>query len=166
MKNLNDNSITEITEKLSKNMQEYATFFEYKENLIDVILNREPGIAFNPVENINPYDYIDNPLQFIPLDKIDNLPPQAISTKHNLEGYAKEGIEPDTGAFHGARLGRQVDVPIAVKANDDGTFTITDGFHRTSQAVISDNENILAFVDGGTGPTLENIFTKLKSDKS
>ena len=60
-------------------------------------------------------------------------------------------------------LHRQVDIPIAVKANSDGTFTVTDGLHRTSQAVISDNKNILAFVDGGSGPTLEEIFNKFKA---
>ena len=98
----------------------------------------------------------------MPLDKIANLPPQGISTKHNLEEYAKDGKEPSAGAFHGARLGRQVDIPIAVKANSDGTFTVTDGLHRTSQAVISENKNIIAFVDGGIGPTLEDIFTKIK----
>lgn len=91
--------------------------------------------------------------------------PEAIATKDALERYAKDGIEPNEGAFHGARLGRQVDVPIAVKANDDGTFTITDGFHRASQAVISDNKNILAFVEGGSGPTLEEIFNKFKAER-
>src|SRR3989338_453151 len=141
-------------------MQGYDTFFEYKENLIDVLLEREPNIVFNPFENTNPYTYIDNPIQFIALEKIVNLPPQAIAAKDALERYANDGIEPNEGAFHGARLGRQVDVPIAVKANDDGTFTITDGFHRTSQAVISDNQDILAFVDGGDGPTLQDIFIK------
>src|SRR3990167_2105393 len=89
----------------------------------------------------------------------------------NMQGYdtffeyEKKGMEPSIGAFHGARLGRQVDIPIAVKANSDGTFTVTDGLHRTSQAVISNNENIIAFVDGGSGPTLQDIFTKFKADK-
>jgi hypothetical protein len=165
MKKLDDSSMSEITEKLSKNMKGYETFFEYKENLIEIILQREPNIAVNPLENTNPYDYIDNPIQLISLDKIENLPPQGISTKHNLEEYAKKGIEPSVGAFHGARLGRQVDIPISVKANSDGTFTVTDGLHRTSQAVISDNKNILAFVDGGSGPTLQDIFTKFKTNK-
>jgi len=117
MKNLTENPMDELIKKLSKNMQGYDTFFEYKENLVDIILNREPGIAFNPAENINPYDYIDNPIQLVPLNKIVNLPPQAISTKHKLEEYANKGMEPSIGAFHGARLGRQVDIPIAVKAN-------------------------------------------------
>ena len=165
MKNLTENPMDELIKKLSKNMQGNDTFFEYKEKLVDIILNREPGIAFNPAENINPYDYIDNPIQLVPLNKIVNLPPQAISTKHKLEEYANKGMEPSIGAFHGARLGRQVDIPIAVKANSDGTFTVTDGLHRTSQAVISNNENIIAFVDGGSGPTLQDIFTKFKADK-
>jgi len=164
VKNLTDNSIDEITAKLSKNMRGYETFFEYKENLIEIILKREPNISFNPLENINPYDYIDNPIQLISLDKIDNFPPQGISTKHNLEEYAKDGKEPSAGAFHGARLGRQVDIPISVEINSDGTFTITDGLHRASQALISNNENIIAFVDGGSGPTLQDIFIKFKAD--
>ncbi|OGI72903.1 hypothetical protein A3G48_02180 [Candidatus Nomurabacteria bacterium RIFCSPLOWO2_12_FULL_40_42] len=158
MKKPTDNSIDEIAEKLSKNMKGYNHFFEYRKNLIDIILKREPGILFNPLENTNPYIYIDNPIQLVPLDKIENLPPQAIAAKNGLEQYAKDGIEPNAGAFHGARLGRQVEIPIAVKINSDGTFTITDGFHRTSQAVISKNKNILAFVEGGNGPTLKEIF--------
>jgi hypothetical protein len=165
MKNLTDNSTDEIAKRLSKNMRGYEIFFEYKENLIDVILKREPGILFNPLENTSPYDYIDNPIQLIPLDKIENLPPQAIAAKDGLERYAEKGVEPNPGAFHGARLGRQVDIPIAMETNSDGTFTITDGFHRASQAVISENENILAFVDGGSGPTLREVFNKVKNSK-
>ena len=105
---------------------------------------------------------MDDPLQFVRLDKIENLPTSAVVTKRGLEQFAEIGVEPETGAFHGARLGRQIDTPIALKANIDGTFSITDGMHRASQAEISNDDVILAFVDGGSGPSLKEIFDLVK----
>ena len=94
---------------------------------------------------------------------LENLTPSWPVTKEGLENFAKEGIEPQAGAFHGVRLGRHVDVPIAVTKNDDGTFTIIDGMHRAVQAIISDEKTILAFVEDGAGPTLRDIFKQLHS---
>ena len=107
---------------------------------------------------------IMRPIQSVPLDKIENLPPQAAVTKRGLESFAKEGVEPSEGTFHGARLNRYVDIPIALVKNDDDTFSITDGMHRAVQVFISGDKNILAFVDGGHGPTLKNIFDALKQE--
>ena len=90
--------------------------------------------------------------------------PQAAVTKRGLESFAKEGVEPSEGTFHGARLNRYVDIPIALVKNDDDTFSITDGMHRAVQAFISGEKTILAFVDGGHGPTLKNIFDTFKQE--
>ena len=75
-----------------------------------------------------------------------------VATKHGLESFAKSGIEPSKGAFHGVRLDRHVDIPIAVTKNANGTFTIIDGFHRATQSFVSDDKTILAFIEGGNGP--------------
>jgi hypothetical protein len=145
-------------------LQTKASFDEYRECLLEKIRSREPGIAPNSYERVMPELYIDNPIQSVPLDKIENLPPQAAVTKRGLESFAKEGIEPGKGTFHGARLNRHVDIPIALVKNDDDTFSITDGMHRAVQAFISGEKTILAFVDGGHGPTLKNIFDTFKQE--
>ena len=144
------------------NLQKFDKFEDYKENLIEQLLEREPGIDFNPLECINPYNYIDYPLQEIHLDKIDNMPENASVIKHGLEVFAKDGCEPEVGAFHGVRLGKPVDVPIAVKTNENGTFSIIDGNHRAVQAFINGDKTIIAFVEGGTGKTLKDIFDSEK----
>lgn len=153
-----------ISIKMREEMQACAFFNEYRKNLLQTVRSREPGISFNPSEHIEPELYIDNPIQSISLEKIENLPPSAIVTKHGLEYFAKSGIEPSRGAFHGARLGRHVDVPIAVTKNDNGTFFITDGIHRATQAFVSGDKMILAFVEKGNGPTLRDIFSAVKKD--
>jgi len=147
---------------MKEKIQASASFYEYRECFLEKIRSREPGIAPNSYERVVPELYIDNPIQSVPLDKIENLPPQAAVTKRGLESFAKEGVEPSEGTFHGARLNRHVDIPIALVKNDDDTFSITDGMHRAVQAFISGNKTILAFVDGGHGPTLKNIFDALK----
>jgi len=147
---------------MANKIQKFENFDDYKENLIERLLEREPGIDFNPLECINPEDYIGNPLQEISLDKIYNMPESASTTKHGLEELAKEGREPEEGAFHGVRLGKPVDVPIAVKTNKDGTFSIVDGYHRAVQAFINEDNTILAFVEGGSGKSLKDIFDSEK----
>ncbi len=139
-------------------MKKHKNFDQYKNSLLEIINKREPGVHTSPFESVYPETYINNPIQFVSLDKIENLPEQAIVTKHGLEQLKEMGVEPNAGDFHGARLGRQVDIPIAVKANSDGTFTIVDGTHRVVQALISNNDSVVAFVEGGRGPTLEDIF--------
>lgn len=42
--------------------------------LIERILEREHGIAFNLLERVDPENYINNLIQEISLDKIDNMP--------------------------------------------------------------------------------------------
>ncbi|MDP3725736.1 MAG: hypothetical protein Q8R36_00890 [bacterium] len=150
--------------KMREDMRACATFDEYRENLTETIRGREPGITFNSDEHVAPELYIDNPIQVISLDKIENLPPSASATKHGLESFAKSGVEPSKGAFHGVRLDKHVDIPIAVTKNDNGTFFITDGIHRATQAFVSDDKTILAFVEGGNGPTLRDIFSAAKKN--
>lgn len=163
MKKLNDNSIDEIAEKLSKNMGGYNHFFEYRKNLIDIILKREPGILFNPLENTNPYTYIDNPIQIISTEEITNTWELGTSFKEILQDMASKGEEPKSPqAFCGARLGKRIDTPIAVENDPDGLFYIVDGIQRGYQAVVSGDKDILAFVDKGDGPTLEEVFNKVK----
>lgn len=140
------------------NPQEFENFEEYREYLIERILIREPGIRFNPLDRINPEDYIDFPIQEIPIAKINNMPDSASAVKHGLQQMAKDGFEPDVGAFHGIRIGKKVEIPIAVKTNSDGTFSIMDGFHRAVQVFINGDKNILAFVEGGSGKTLKEFF--------
>lgn len=140
------------------NIHEFKNFDDFKENLIEKLLEREPGIDFNPFECINPEDYIDYPLLEIPLNKIDNMPESASATKHGLEELAKEGHEPEIGAFHGVRLGKRVKIPVAVKTNENGTYSIIDGYHRAVQAFINGDKTITAFVEGGKGKTLKDIF--------
>ena len=153
-----------IPVSMKEKMQTSVSFDEYRDGLLEKIRSREPGIAPNSYEHVVPELYIDNPIQSVPLDKIENLPPQAAVTKRGLESFAKEGVEPSEGTFHGARLNRYVDIPIALVKNDDDTFSITDGMHRAVQVFISGDKNILAFVDGGHGPTLKNIFDALKQE--
>ncbi|GEM_PF-6132332 len=153
-----------IPTTMKEDMRAHATFNEYRESLLAKIRNREPGIRFNPSENVMPELYIDYPLQAVPLDKIDDLPPQAVVSKRGLESFAKSGIEPGKGAFHGARLGRHVDIPIALTINSDGTLSIIDGMHRAAQAFISEDKAILAFVESGTGPTLEEIYNIARAE--
>ena len=144
-------------------MLEFKTFEDYRNNIIERILEREPGIEPNSLENIHPLDYIDNPIQEIPFDKIDNMPSVASAIKHGLEQFAKNGWEPDEGAFHGIRIGKKVDIPIAVKANEDGTFSVTDGNHRAVQVFINGEKCVSAFVEGGSGRTLKEIFESKKN---
>lgn len=147
-----------VLEKVKENMNSYSSFLEYKKDIINKLLQREKGILSNVLENINPKDYINNPIQEIALDKIDNFPDSTYVTKSGLEQYAKSGTEPCDGSFHGIRFGKQIEIPIAVVLNKNGTFSILDGFHRAVQAFVNDDKNILAFVFGGSGKTLEEIF--------
>lgn len=145
-----------------QDISKYKNFEDYRDDLIERILLREQGISHNPLECIYPESYINNPIQEISFDKIDNMPSSAIVTKHGLEWCAEEGIEPGKGAFHGIRLGKKVDIPIAVKANEDGTFSIVDGFHRAVQVFVNGDKTISAFVEGGSGKTLKDVFDSIK----
>jgi len=155
----------QIMKKLSKEMLKYEDFWVYKKKLIETLNKREPGVHPNQFENVRPELYIDYPIQEVPLNKIENLPDSIDITKQGLEQFAKMNTEPREGAFHGIRLGRQVDVPIAVIANEYGTFTIIDGIHRAIQAAISNNENVLAFVVKGKGPRLKDIFAEITKNQ-
>jgi len=149
--------------EMIRKMSEFKIVGEYINYLMKRLEEREPGIVPNLLERVYPIGYILNPVQEIPLDKIDNMPDSAIVTKHGLEQYAKEGREPMGGAYHGIRFGRQVDIPIAVTANEDGTFSINEGFHRAVQVFINGDKTIWAFVEGGTGKTLKEIFNSIKN---
>lgn len=152
--------------KIPDSMSGCVNFEQYKGLLIERILEREPGIAFNLLESVDPENYINNPIQEIPLDRIDNMPSGASVVKHGLEQFAKGGHEPDHGAFHNIRFGKKVDIPIAVSSNKDGTFSIVDGFHRVVQTFINGDKAILAFVEGGDkGMTLKELYDQAKSER-
>ena len=123
-------------------MLKFRDFKDYKNDLIKRILEREPGVSPNSLEHISPENYMDEPVQKIPLDKIDNMPNNISVTKHELEWLAKRGEEPSRGAYHGVRLGKRVHIPIAVIMNDGGTFSILDGYHRAVQAFIDGDKTI------------------------
>ena len=150
---------------LLQHMSAFLNFWDYREHLVAQLLKREPGAAPNPFEQVEPEDYIDDPIQAIPLDQIANLPDTADTTKSGLEEFAKQGRQPDKGAFHGLRLGKQVQIPIAVKVNPDETFSITDGYHRAVQTFVNGQHSILAFTKGGAGQTLKDLWSKQHSDQ-
>jgi len=147
-------------------MLRFDKFADYQSDLLKCLKGREPGIEPNPLEHINPDFYIFNPILEVPLEKIDNMPSSAPTTKEGLETFTKSGQEPCEGAFHGVRFGRKVDIPIAVTANGDGTFSIMDGFHRAVQAFVNEDKTIWAFVEDGVGPSLRNIFNSVKDLKN
>ncbi len=151
-----------IPDTMVEEMRIYKTFVEYKANLIKRLNNREPGISSNQQEYTQPELYINNSIQIIPLERINYLPPQATVTKNGLEFFKQNNIVPSSGAFHGARLGRHVDIPIAVVKDEDEAFSIIDGIHRVAQALISEDKTIIAFVENGDGPTLNDIFSSVK----
>jgi len=130
-----------------------------KDRLIDLLYLREPGSSFDFTD---PYMYINSPLQDIKISDItgsDNIQDRANMQVENI----KRGVP----GGHGAALGRQIYLPIAVKMTSVGTYDIIDGFHRPIQALMNGDKTILAFVVGGDkGLTLQDIFNLSRESKS
>jgi hypothetical protein len=150
-----------MMKRMKQKMSEFDNFKDYRNDLLKRLAKREPKIDTNFLERVDPLDYIFNPIQEISFDKIDNMPENTSVTKEGLETFAKMKQEPLNGAFHGVRLGKEIDIPIAVVDNDNGTYSIVDGFHRAVQVFINDDKTIWAFVEGGSGDTLREIFNTL-----
>lgn len=140
--------------KIAQNTSDFETF---KENLVDRLLKRESGS--NP-DVVNPYSYIKYPLQDINIGDIadsDNLLGRADMQIRNIKAGVQGG--------HGVAIGRQIESPIAVKFNDEGTYNIVDGMHRPIQAVMNGDKTILAFVVGGDkGITLEEFYNQARAE--
>jgi hypothetical protein len=140
--------------KIAQNTPDFETF---KENLVDRLLKRESGS--NP-DAINLYSYIKYPMQEINICDIadsDNLRDRAGMQIRNIEKGVQGG--------HGVAIGRQIESPIAVKFNDEGTYNIIDGFHRPIQAIMNGDKTMLAFIVGGDkGITLKEFYDQAKAE--
>lgn len=140
--------------KIAQNTPDFETF---KEDLVDRLLNREPGS--NP-DAVNPYHYIKYSMQEINISDItnsDNLFDRADMQIRNIKAGAQGG--------HGAAIGREIQSPIAVRMTDAGTYDIEDGMHRPIQAVMNGDKTILAFVVGGDkGLTLKEFYDQAKAE--
>lgn len=140
--------------KIAQNTPDFETF---KEDLVDRLLKREPG---SNTDVVNPYSYIKCPMQDINVCDIadsDNLLGRADMQIRNIGKGVQGG--------HGVAIGRQVESPIAVKFNDEGTYNIVDGFHRPIQAVMNGDKTMLAFVVGGDkGLTLKEFYDQAKAE--
>lgn len=140
--------------QIAQNTPDFETF---KENLVDRLLNREPGSS---ADFSNPYSYIECPMQEINLHDIansDNLFDRADMQIRNI----KKGVQ----GGHGVAIGRQIESPIAVKFNDEGTYNIVDGFHRPLQAIMNGDKTMLAFIVGGEkGITLKEFYDQAKAE--
>lgn len=140
--------------KIAQNTSDFETF---KENLVDKLLNREPGSS---PDRVNPYSYIKYPMQDINISDIadsDNLIWRADMQLRNIKRGVRGG--------HGIAIGRQIESPIAVKVNDEGTYNIVDGFHRPLQAIMNGDKTMLAFVvDGAKGATLKEFYDQARAE--
>ena len=140
--------------QIAQNTSDFETF---KENLVDRLLNREPGSS---ADAVNPYSYIKYPMQEINICDIadsDNLLDRADMQMRNIGKGVQGG--------HGVAIGRQIESPIAVKFNDEGTYNIVDGFHRPIQAVMNGDKTMLAFIVGGDkGITLKEFYDQAKTE--
>ena len=138
--------------QIAKNSSNFEIF---KDNLIDLLYLREPGASLDLVD---PYTYIDSPMQDIKISGITNV--------ENLEARADmqiRNIKAGVQGGHGVALGRQIYLPFAVKITSAGTYDIVDGSHRVLQAIMNGDKTILAFVVGGEkGLTLQDIFNSIK----
>jgi len=142
---------------LKKIAQNTADFETFKEDLVSKLLGREPGSS---KDYINPYSYIGYPMRDIHISNIansDNLVWRADMQIRNI----KLGVQ----GGHGVAIGRQIESPIAVRMNSEGTYDIVDGFHRPIQAVMNGDTTMLAFVVGETdGLTLKEFYDKAKAE--
>ena len=141
-------SILNNLKQIAKNSSDFKIF---RDNLINALYARESGSSFDFVD---PYIYIDSPIQDIKISDItnaDNLQARARMQVRNMKAGVQGG--------HGAAFDRQIDFPLAVEMTSLGTYNIIDGSHRVLQALINGDKNILAFVIGGEkGLTLQDIF--------
>ena len=139
--------------QIAQNTPDFETF---KENLIDELIKRDP--ESHHIDGINPYSYINFPLQDINICDItnsDNLLDRADMQIINI----KRGVP----GGHGVAIGRHVQSPIAVKMTDTGTYDIIDGFHRPLQSIMNGDKTILAFiVDGNVGLTLKEFYNQAR----
>jgi len=160
-----DDALNQIASRLSKDMVSFKTFDDYKKYLIDRLNEKEPGE--HTFEGLyQPFSYIDKSLQILPLEKIDSAGFYADLLKKKVVDLGKKVEELKTpSSYQGVRLGRQVDLPIYVETDPNGKFYVMDGMRRLVQTAVSDEKDILSFVDKGNGPTLEEVFNKVKERK-
>lgn len=141
--------------KIAQNTSDFKTF---RENLADRLIEREPGS--HRVDYVNVFLYIDSQMQEINICDIadsDNLVWRADMQIKNIKRGAPGG--------HGVAIGRQVESPIAVRFNDEGTYNIVDGFHRPIQSIMNGDKTMLAFVVGGNkGITLREFYDQAKAE--
>ncbi len=101
--------------------------------------------------------------QDVPIDKIKDAQGMSLEDMQNQAEVTKSGLNQtgnaagmDESSYHGARLGRQVTEPVSMTANEDGTYSITDGNHRLRQALINGDKTIPATVQNST-PNLAGV---------
>ena len=141
---------------LKKIAQDTPDFETFKDNLIDTLIIREPDA--HRIDTINPFVYVDSPLNEINICDItnsDNLVERADMQARNIERGVPGG--------HGIALGRQIQIPLAVKITNSGTYDIVDGFHRSLQAIMNGGKTILAFIVGEKdGLTLKEFYDQAR----
>src|SRR3989344_1513652 len=149
---------SQIFNTLKKIAQDTPDFETFKWNLIDTLLEREPGSHYP--DNANVFTYINSPLRDINICDIagsDNLLDRADMQLRNI----KKGVP----GGHGIAIGREIQSQIAVTMNDEGTYNIIDGFHRPIQAIMNGDKTILAFVVGEKeGLTLKEFYDQVKTE--
>lgn len=150
-------TVPKTFEPVINQASKFKTFDEFENSMTDKVFNRESGARpeFSKID-----EYVKYPLQEIPLNKIDNYDQALAFGKEHKALLEKGSLKP--GESHGQALGRPITEPIAVDLNEDGTYTIVDGYHRPIQSVINGDENIVAFVKGGKGPTLKELYMQAK----
>lgn len=111
-------------------------------------MKREPGIGGDTIPRATYEEFASKPITKVAISKIqgfEDIKGKADMARRGLEQYREQGVDPQ-GAFHGARIGRKVELPVLLEKQADGTFTVVDGEHRLRQALINGDADIIALV--------------------